>query len=126
MTDIDFSELEASGAFDYHGLVSMIGERGYAMVCDAFYSDFRALYIETAVLVDTYSVDEKRRFAHRIKGSAGNIGAKKLSQLAGEVEGRLRRGEEHSIHGLLVALKGALDTLEAFRLSNPPRSQADD
>lgn len=126
MAEIDFSVLDASELFSYEGLVSMIGEGGYMKVCEAFYADISQLYAEKYASADDDSVESNRRFAHRIKGSAGNIGAKKLSLLAADVEQRLSNGEAHSIRELLTELKEVLDTLAVFRSENGRYSQAGD
>lgn len=68
--------------------------------------------------VRTGNAEDVKLYAHAIKGSAGNIGAEQLSDVAAQLEHKAFRGDLSQAEQLLQGIRTEFARLEAF-ISNP-------
>ena len=61
--------------------------------------------------VDLKDADKVAGSAHSIKGAAGNLGFKKISEAAAEIESDARRGSFSGIEEKIKAIKNGLDAI---------------
>jgi HPt (histidine-containing phosphotransfer) domain-containing protein len=84
-----------------------------ADVCE-FVEAFRAdLATRLSRMLDAGSVEALAADAHALIGTAGNVGAMKVSQLAGSVEKACKAGEFASARATVAVLRRAADTASA-------------
>lgn len=86
------------------GLLEIAGVDGVKDILDAFWRSTDDLSADLARCVETGACAEAARAAHALKGSAANVGARRLAQAARDVEALSKSGD-------LGALRSALETL---------------
>ncbi|WP_297835719.1 Hpt domain-containing protein [Pseudomonas sp.] len=76
-------------------------EGEYPTLIDTFLSDSEQLLeqLHHALLTEASSLDELTMAAHSFKGSSGNMGAVRLSELCGQLEERTQRRELSGAEG---------------------------
>lgn len=91
------------------------------------YADMPAQLRSHTVAGNLHTLSE---LAHRIKGSAGVLGAKELARMAGTVEDAVRDGEmDYALElapAMTVALESALEQLGRLELPAPPTTAPGD
>ncbi len=113
----DHDENEDLPVFDTDDFLSRtMGDRELIKISlKAFFEFTPSLLDNLEKAVSSQNLDEVARCAHSLKGSAANIGAKKLSDLAQQMESV---SDNHDVEGLKQKLKKVKDAYE--ELQNDP------
>ena len=77
---------------------------------------FMRQYQDLGALLAVANLDEAQRSMHRLKGSAGTIGAMRLRELAEEAEALCKRGDAE---GAMARLRGVHDEISQLRNAIP-------
>ncbi|HLB74650.1 MAG TPA: CHASE domain-containing protein [Sedimentisphaerales bacterium] len=109
----------AEDVIDWDQLISRVVEEGIAReIVPLCVVDNRERLEMLAGAVRTGNAEEVKLYAHAIKGSAGNIGAGQLSDVAARLEHKAYHGDLSRAEQLLQGIKTEFARLESF-ISNP-------
>ncbi len=98
-------------------LERVMGDRDLAReLMAAFLSDLPVLVAQLGAAVHSGDGKEVRKMAHRLKGSAGNMGGEALSSFAAELEAAARSGDNSSFLRLMEEIdKQGAELMEALK-----------
>ncbi|MDO8311762.1 MAG: response regulator [Sideroxyarcus sp.] len=109
-----------------NGLRRVLGKKPfYLSILRKFVAGQKSAAAEILKALESNDWDSAERFAHTLKGVAGNIGAGNLQQLAEKLESAIKeRRPRNELDGLLNALKNLLINLIAQLEQKLPQEQA--
>ena len=90
----------------------------YQEIVTIFLQEYPAELEQLELALANESSKDVGEIAHGIKGELGNLGAKEAYQLAANIEKRAKKGSLLEISGLLSELKGAIQRLENYFMSD--------
>ncbi len=92
----------------------------YKKLLIKFRDDYSNFFHETKTAIENNNLDDAERYAHTVKGAAGNIGISKLQKIAGNLEDGIRRRETGRYEILLKKyskeLSSVLNALKDLKL----------
>ncbi|MFW1678354.1 response regulator [Pontibacter sp. JAM-7] len=118
--------LQCSPDFELDNTVyKWLGLEAYQRVCMGFLQDILPQLDYWRVSGGDQPDGQKRKFIHRLKSAAGNVGAFRLQALATQVDERLSLGEDVDISNLLTQLETVCGILKPLVGDSPDQIQSD-
>ncbi|MBN2136435.1 MAG: Hpt domain-containing protein [Sedimentisphaerales bacterium] len=112
-------ELSGDCVIDWDQLIGRIVDEDIAVeIIPVCVADNRERLVTLTSAVQAGNAEDVKLYAHSIKGSAANIGARQLSEAAAELEHMAYRGDLSRAEELLEQIKAESAKLESF-VSNP-------
>lgn len=112
--------LQSLPGFDFTNVLSMVGgdEGVVKELLSGFREDMDAIEAEIAVQIEGHNFSAAGDLMHRIKGTAGNVGAMELHKVAAGMEVALKRNEldaanYDNFRAVLLKSKKAIDSLSS-------------
>ncbi|MEW6990548.1 Hpt domain-containing protein [Colwelliaceae bacterium 6441] len=93
-----------------------VDENAHQRMINAFISEYKTKSEQCDELLAQWSTDKKLSFCHSLKGSAGNIGATKLQQLASSTEAHLKEEPSADMMPLFNMLQTIIDFLHELQV----------
>lgn len=97
-----------------NGLIAAAGVDGLREILEAFWRSTASLLEGLTAQAQGRSYDEAAQTAHAIKGSAANIGAQRLADIATEVEDACRSQDDQKLDACVTAIHNDFDAVRVL------------
>ncbi len=127
-TPSDLPTLDSERLASLRELGDRTGKNLVARLIEVFFDEGLGRFTELKDAILRRDAEAVERCSHSLKGMTGNLGAKRLSMLCGEIELRVRDGEsitEAEIPSLETELGRVIAALEALRPAGSAESSQD-